>query len=197
MNNTKLVGLYARCSTDKQDIIAQRQQLYDYIKYYKTKEQDVVVKDYFDEGFSGANQKRPRLQQLLKDVRSKRVNVVVITKLDRLARTLNDLLHLVKEFKKYDCDLIVTVDNIDTTTPQGQLFFHMYAALIEFERSVIIHRMQTGREHAEKYGSKSGKPCHRPKLDIDEKLLLQYRDQGMSLNAMQKLFGVSRQTLKN
>jgi len=199
MTYTKLVGLYARCSTEKQDLIAQKQQLLDYMEFYKKKnpDEEYMLKEYFDEGFSGANKKRPMLQQLLSDVRAKKVNVAVITKLDRLARTLTDLKYLVDEFKKYDCDLIITIDNIDTSTPQGQLFFHLYGAFIEFERSMVIERMQAGREYAEKYGSRSGKPCHRPKLEIDTKALLQYRDQGVSLNKMQKIFGVSRQTLKN
>lgn len=198
MTYTKLVGLYARCSTEKQDLIAQKQQLLDYMEFYKKKNshEEYLTKEYFDEGYSGANKKRPQLQLLLQDVKAKRVNVVVVTKLDRLARTLTDLKYLVDEFKKYGAELIVTLDNIDTSTPQGQLFFHLYGAFIEFERSVIIQRMQSGREYAEKYGSRSGKPCHRPKLEIDVKQLQQYRDQGVSLNKMQQIFGVSRQTLK-
>lgn len=197
MNQTKLVGLYARCSTEKQDLIAQKQQLFDFAQYYKTKNSDCVVTEYLDDGYSGSNQKRPALQQLLKDVQQNKVNVVVITKLDRLARTLNDLMSLVNDFQKNGVDLIVIKDNIDTTTPQGKLFFHMYGAFIEFERSVIIQRMQSGREYAMKYGSKSGNPCHRPRKNIDMKKLLQYRDQGVSLNKLQEIFGVSRQTLKN
>jgi len=180
-------ALYARVSTENQDLEKQIEKLTEFAEknnheYHMFKEKVSSVK------------KRPQFNKLMDNLED--YDFVAITKLDRLARTLNDLMNLVNDFQKNGVDLIVIKDNIDTTTPQGKLFFHMYGAFIEFERSVIIQRMQSGREYAVKYGSRSGKPCHRPKKEIDVKKLLQYRDQGVSLNKMQEIFGVSRQTIK-
>ena len=140
MNNTELIALYARCSTDKQDLIAQKQQLYDYIEYYK-KDNNIEAVDYFDEGYSGTNQRRPALKQLIDDIKKGKVNKVVITKLDRLARTVNDLLELTRMFKSYNVDLLVIKDNFDTSTPQGKMMFQLIAVFNEFERNTIVQRM--------------------------------------------------------
>jgi len=195
-NKIKLIGLYARCSTDKQDLITQKSQLTNFIDYYKTNNQVEFTKDYFDEGYSGANQTRPKLQELLKDIKTGKINTIVIVKLDRLARTLQDLLYLTNEFKTHNCQMIVIKDNIDTSTASGILFFHILSAFIEFERSTIIQRMKDGREYADANGSKSGKPCHRPKKELDMEELKLYHKQGLSLNSMSKIFKVTRQTIK-
>lgn len=195
-NKIKLIGLYARCSTDKQDLITQKSQLTNFIEFYKRNNQIDFIKEYYDEGYSGANQQRPKLQEMIKDLKQGKINTIVIVKLDRLARTMQDLLYLTSEFKQHNGDLIVIKDNIDTSTPAGILYFHILSAFIEFERTIILQRMKDGREYADKNGSKSGKPCHRPKKEVNMEELRLYHKQGLSLNNMSKIFKVTRQTIK-
>lgn len=192
----KLVGVYGRCSTDKQDLITQKSQLANFIEFYKKNNQIDFLDEYIDDGYSGSNQSRPRLQAMLKDIRSGKLNTIIVVKLDRLARTIEDLLQLTNEFKLHNVDLIVIKDNVDTSTASGKLYFHILSAFIEFERNTIVQRMKDGREYAEAHGSKSGKPCHRPKKDLDiEKIKLFYK-QGLSLNNIAKTMGVTHQTIK-
>lgn len=192
----KLIGLYGRCSTDKQDLIAQKGALNNFLEYYKTSNQVDLVIPYYDEGYSGANQSRPKLQELLRDIKSRKINTVIIVKLDRLARTLEDLLVLTKEFKDNNVDLIVIKDNIDTSSASGKLYFHILSAFIEFERTTIIERMHDGRIYADLHGSKSGKPCHRPKKVLDVEKIKLFHKQGLSLNNIAKTMGVTIPTIK-
>jgi len=150
-----------------------------------------VVSQYKDKGISGKDKDRPSLQKLLDDVRKKNVNCVIVTKLDRLGRSLQNLLEIVTEFKNNNVDFIVTDQHLDTTTPQGKLLFHILGAFAEFERELIKERMQDGRKKAELSGSKSGKPCHRPKTIIDEDGVIYKFKSGMSMNQISKNYNVS------
>lgn len=192
----RLVGLYARCSTKKQDLIAQRDTIKKYFDYYQDNNNVEYVEEFFDDGYSGASQKRPKLQEMLQKAKKGEINTIIVVKLDRLARTLTDLLLLSDTFKKNDIDLIVIKDNIDTSTPAGTLYFQMLGAFIEFERSVIIQRMSDGRDYALKHGSKSGLPCHRPRKKLDLVLMKKLYHQGLSISMIAKQFSVSRQTIK-
>jgi DNA invertase Pin-like site-specific DNA recombinase len=195
-DNIKL-GLYARCSTEKQDLIAQKDQLVKHLEYYKTQNPVVYDRWYLDEGYSGTNQKRPKLIQLKKDIENKEINSVIITKLDRLARSVDDLRWLVKFFEENDVKLICLKENIDTSTIQGRLFFNMVSAFIEFERETIIQRMKDGLVYAKSHGSRSGKPCHRPRKNLDMDKIKLMRRQGMSYYAISKVIGVKPQTIKS
>lgn len=197
MSENIKIGLYARCSTDKQDLIAQKDQLQKHLDYYKTINQVSYERWYLDEGYSGTNQKRPKLIQLKKDIENKEINSVIISKLDRLARSVDDLRWLVKFFEEHDVKLICLKENIDTSTIQGRLFFNMVSAFIEFERETIIQRMKDGLEYAKSHGSKSGKPCHRPRKDLDMDKMKLMRRQGMSYYAISKVIGVKPQTIKS
>src|SRR2546423_4757007 len=89
--------------------------------------------EYVDHGVSGAKERRPALDALLATARSRKVDVVVCVKLDRLARSTHHLVTLVKELEVLGVDLVVLDQAIDTTTPSGRLLFHMLAAIAEFE----------------------------------------------------------------
>ena len=192
----KLIGTYARCSTDKQDLLAQNAQLESFLKYYQEKEKVGSIKFYMDEGYSGTNQNRPKLIELKKAIEKKEINCVVITKLDRLARSVDDLRSLIKYFQENKVELIVIKENIDTSTISGRFFFNIFSAFIEFDRETIVQRMKDGLEYARKNGSKSGKPCHRPKKLIDMEKVKLMKRQGMSYYAIAKVIGVSWQTIK-
>jgi DNA invertase Pin-like site-specific DNA recombinase len=108
------------------------------------------------EEISGASIERSQLKKMLTQVRKD--DVVVIWKLDRLGRSLADLVHLVNEIQGKGAGLLSLQDNIDTTTPQGKLTFHIFAAIAEFEREIIRERTNAGLASARARGRKGGRP---------------------------------------
>lgn len=108
------------------------------------------------EQITGATRERPELQKMLAQLREG--DLVVIWKLDRLGRSLADLVHLVNEIQSKRAGLQSLHDNIDTTTPQGKLTFHIFAAIAEFEREIIRERTKAGLESARARGRKGGRP---------------------------------------
>lgn len=187
------VGKYKRCSTAKQELILQEESLNKFIARLQEDNKYICydVVDYADEGISGKTTDRPDLQRLLADIIKGKIDLVIFTKLDRLSRSLQDLLNTASIFKDNNVDFIVTEQNIDTTTPQGELLFQMLGAFAQFERTLIRERMRNGREKAMVAGSKSGKPCHRPKKDLDaDGVELKFK-KGMSMNQISKMYHVS------
>ena len=117
----------------------------------------------FSELKSGKDTKQPALQKLLATMR--KGDVVIVTKLDELARSVSDLKSVVKSLEDAGVDFKVLDQPIDTTTAHGRLFFHMVSAFAEFERDLINDRAREGREkHLLKLRSKGLKPGPAPKL---------------------------------
>jgi hypothetical protein len=104
--------------------------------------------EYVDHGISGARTSRPALDALLAAARARRLDVVLATKLDRLARSTRHLVDLAAELEALGVDLVVTDQAIDTTTPAGRLLFHVLAAIAEFERGLIRERVVAGIRRA-------------------------------------------------
>ncbi len=98
---------------------------------------------------------------------------------------------MIKNNKKKFTDEELIEEYINTTTSQGKLLFHILGAFAEFERTIIRERMEAGRKKAEIVGTKSGKPCHRPKIKIDEDGVKYKYKQGMSMHQIAKNYGVS------
>ena len=112
--------------------------------------------EVYTEVMSGTRAERPILSKLLENLRTG--DVLVIWKLDRLGRSLKDLIEVVNELMTRKIDLKSLNDPIDTTTSQGQLTFNLFASLAEFERDVIRERTQTGLSAARARGPKGGRP---------------------------------------
>lgn len=110
----------------------------------------------YREEVSGASRERPELKKALEHLRAD--DVLVVWKLDRLGRSLTDLVHLVNEIQAKGAGLLSLNDNIDTTTPQGKLTFHIFAAIAEFEREIIRERTNAGLAAARARGRKGGRP---------------------------------------
>jgi len=99
---------------------------------------------------------RPELDQLIKTLRNG--DTVVVWKLDRLGRSLKDLVQLVDTFKNMEVGFVSLQDNVDTSTQQGRLFFNVMASLAEFERDIIRERTNAGLAAARKRGRIGGRP---------------------------------------
>ena len=136
---------YARVSTEDQGLDLQLDAL------KKAKCQKI-----YREKITGRTKDRPELQKLQENLRPN--DVVIIWKLDRLGRSLKDLVQLVNEMQEKGTGLMSLHDNIDTMTPQGKLTFHIFAALAEFKADMIRERTKAGLDAARARGRKGGRP---------------------------------------
>lgn len=180
------LALYIRVSTKQQKLEIQKEQLLEYAKR-KGKE----YRTYIDYGFSGSTTDRPAFKRLMNDLDSGEFEAVVVKKLDRFGRSMQDLVNNVISLKDKNISFIVLDQNIDTTTKEGRLFFHNMASFAEYEREMIVDKMAEGRERA----LKMGKPCHRPRLDLPMEEIVKYHGKGLSDSAIAKIYNVSRCTI--
>lgn len=139
----------------------------------------------FQEKVSATSHKRSELDKMLAYVREG--DVVVITKLDRLGRSVVDLANIAKDFESRGIGLEVIDQKIDTTTPTGKLMFHMIAAVAEFELSLRYERQMDGIAEAKEKGVKFGR-----KKTIDREVVLSLHQQGLSMGAIAKQLGISK-----
>jgi len=146
-----------------------------------------AVTEFVDHGVSGAKERRPQLDAMLADVRRRKFDLVLVTKLDRLARSTRHLVMLAGELEALGVDLVVLDQAIDTTTPSGRLLFHMLAAIAEFERDLIVDRVRAGLARARAQGKRLG----RPRIHyVDVTRAAELRAQGHSWRVTARLLGV-------
>src|SRR3990172_9110225 len=134
----KRVGIYIRVSTEEQSSDLQRRELIEFCfnRGWKGK--------IYDDSATGTHTNRPALKTLLKDCRQRQLDVVICWKLDRLARSLKDLVFMLQEFNSLGVEFVCPRDNIDLTTPAGKLMMHIIGAFAEFESSLISERTKAG-----------------------------------------------------
>lgn len=147
----------------------------------------------FADTISGAKRERAELEQLLDQLRDG--DVVTVTKYDRLARSLHDLLDIVKAIEERGAGFRSLAEDIDTTTPAGRLIFHVFASIAQFERERISERTKEGLQAARKRGRVGGRP---PALTAAQKTeVRRMRDEeGRSIAAIARLFIVSETTVR-
>lgn len=152
------VGLYVRVSTQEQakEGYSINEQI-DRLQKFSEAHDWMVVKIYTDAGHSGADTNRPALQDLLSDVRSGKLDKVLVYKLDRLSRSQKDTLSLIEdEFLPHNTDFESMTEKLDTSTAQGRLFLGILAAFAQLEREMIKERMSMGIEARIKEGKWRG-----------------------------------------
>jgi len=155
MPQTKpIIGIYARVSTSDQTTEVQESEL----TRYAEKRGWTVSKVYSDKGQSGAKTRRPALDDLMRDCRKGKIDVVLVWKFDRFARSLKHLIDALEEFKKRGINFVSFTEQIDTTTAQGALFFQIFGAVAEFERALIRERVKAGLMNARSKGKRLGRP---------------------------------------
>ncbi len=172
---------YARISTSGQTLDAQLEQL-----------GAAGCDSVFKETMSGARSDRPELRKALATLSEG--DVLVITRLDRLARSTRDLLDIVHEIETKGAKLKALTDSwADTTTPTGKLILTVLGGLAEFERSLIFERTAEGRERARRAGRRLGRP---PKLSqFQRDVVLKMRLDGQDNAEIARVLGVSRSTI--
>ena len=184
---------YKRCSTDNQELELQDEVLSKCVSRLKedNPEKEYEVLDFEDFAVSGKSIDRPQFNKMMELCNKKKIDLIIFTKLDRLARSLQHLLNITSQLESNGIKFIVVEQNLDTSTSQGKLLFHILGAFAEFERTIIRERMEAGRKKAEIVGTKSGKPCHRPKVDIDVDGVKYKYKKGMSMTQIAKYYNVS------
>ncbi len=157
----KRVALYVRVSTDGQTTENQTLELE---KVAKMRGWDIVT-TFDDNGISGSKGREDRKQfdQLIKDATRRKFDLVAAWSVDRLGRSLQDLVSFLSELHGVGCDLYLHQQGIDTTTPAGKAMFQMCGVFAEFERSMIQERVKAGLERAKAKGVKLGRPAVTPK----------------------------------
>jgi len=184
---------YKRCSTDNQELRLQDESLKKYINRIKedNPHKEYEVLDFEDFALSGKSNDRKQFKKMIELCEKKKIDMILFTKLDRLARSLQNLLNIAHQLENLGVKFVAVEQNLNTSTSQGKLLFHILGAFAEFERTIIRERMEAGRRKAEITGTKSGKPCHRPKVKIDEDGVRFKYQQGMSMTQIAKNYGVS------
>ena len=152
----KRIAVYGRVSTDGQNHDSQLREVRAYIRRRWPKAE---VTEYLDKA-SGAKFKREGLDAMMADVRRDHIDVIAIYKLDRLGRSLQHLAQLIGELERHGTALVASSQGIDTSesNPAGRLQMHVLAAVAEFERSVIVERINAGLAAARERGAKFGRP---------------------------------------
>ena len=182
------VGIYARVSTsDKgQDTEVQ---LCDLRTYADARGWE-VFKEYVDVGQSGSKEQRPAFNQLMEDARKRKIDIILVWRLDRFGRSLKHLIVSLDELKTLGLGFVSFKESIDFTTATGRLMLHLLGAFAEFEKEIIRERVKAGVAHARAKGKRLGR---RPL--IDERLLgtvRDRRDKGISIRGISKELGVSK-----
>ena len=152
----KRAAIYVRVSTDKQTVENQIREL----RQIAERRGWTVVEEYRDASISGAKgrENRPGLDQMLKDASKRRFDVVMAWAIDRLGRSLIDLLSTIQTLEACRVDLYLDQQSIDTITPAGKLMFQVNGAFAEFERSMIRQRVNAGLKRAVEQGKQLGRP---------------------------------------
>ncbi len=172
---------YARVSTEDQHLDLQRDALL-----------AAGCGVIYEEKISGKNADRPELAQCLKAIRPG--DTLVVWRLDRLGRSLKDLMKIVSDLDHAGIEFISITEHIETCTATGKLIFHIFASLSEFERNLTRERVKAGLTAARARGRKGGrKPALDEKKIKEIKALL--KDSSIAISTIAKRYGVSRTTL--
>ncbi len=150
----KRVAIYARVSTDKQTCENQLKEL----RSIAERMQYIVVDEFIDEGISGSTSSRPSLDALMKSATQRRFDMVMCWSIDRLGRSLQNLIEILNELQSLKVDLFFMQQGMDTSTSAGRMMFSIFGALAEFERNLIRERVIAGQQRAISQGVKMGRP---------------------------------------
>jgi DNA invertase Pin-like site-specific DNA recombinase len=182
---TKRVGIYLRVSTKDQTTENQLRELRTVAKRAGWG----TVRVFEDAGVSGAKgrDKRPGYDALLKAVARREIDLVAAWSVDRLGRSMQDLVAFLEDLRAHGADLYLHQQALDTTTPSGRALFGMMAVFAEFERAMIQERVNAGLARAKAEGKKLGRPTVGG--DVEAKVR-ELRDTGMGILKVARTLGI-------
>ena len=189
-------ALYLRVSTTDQDTARQEREL----RAVASSRGWEIVEIYTDNGISGSKgrEKRPGFDRLHQDAMRGKFDIVMSWSVDRLGRSLKDLIAFLQEMHAAGVDLFLYQQALDTTTPAGKAMFQMLGVFAEFERSMIAERVRSGLAKAKANGTKSGNPIGRPRTSeaLKQRIKDTYHAGGVGMRGIAKKFGVSLGTVQ-
>jgi DNA invertase Pin-like site-specific DNA recombinase len=182
----KRIALYARVSTDKQTCENQLQEL----RTIAERMNYTIVAEFVDNGISGmkTRQDRPALDQLMKSATQRKFDMVMCWSIDRLGRSLQNLVEILNELQALKIDLFFLQQGMDTSTPSGRMIFSVFGAIGEFERNLIRERVIAGQKRAVANGVKMGRPS---KMNDGMRSAIKLlREKGMGIKQIARELGV-------
>ena len=191
----KHAALYLRVSTLDQTTINQERELREVASRIGCE----IVKVYKDHGISGAKgrDKRPEFDRLLRAAAQRKFDMVMAWSVDRLGRSLQDLVGFLSELHALHIDLFLHQQGLDTTTPGGKAMFQMMGVFAEFERAMIAERVRAGLRRAKDEGKRLGRPRIAPELETRIQTALNERKHtGEGVRGIAKRFGVDPSTVQ-
>lgn len=182
------VALYARVSTGEQDPEVQLQAL----RAHAVQRGWNVVEEFVDHGYSGAKERRPALDRLMKAAWTGAFQGVLVWRFDRFARSVKHLITALENFRSLKINFISLQEQFDTATPIGQAMFTIIGAMAQLERDIIRERVKAGLDRARALGVRLGRPVASAKPD--EVAVL--KQEGLSLPEIARRLRCSRSTVK-
>jgi DNA invertase Pin-like site-specific DNA recombinase len=183
----KRVALYLRVSTSEQTVENQQRELLNVAARHGWQ----IVETFADEGVSGVKgrDKRPGYDRLCRGVGRRDFDVVAAWSVDRLGRSLQDLVGFLGELQAKGVDLYLHQQGIDTGTPAGKAMFQMMGVFAEFERAMIVERVKAGIARARSQGKRLGRPKIRPAKERAIRTALAQGDKGILKIAKEQKVG--------
>jgi DNA invertase Pin-like site-specific DNA recombinase len=150
----KLAATYARCSTVEQFPENQIRVL----RELAERNGDTLISEFIDKGISGSKRDRDALNQMLAAARSRKFSKLYVVSIDRLSRSVKDLIETVEVLNSLGVTIVFQRENIDTTSAMGQFFLTVLGSLAQFEREIMRERIKQGIDRAKSQGRKMGRP---------------------------------------
>lgn len=182
------IALYARVSTDGQDPEVQLQAL----RMHAHQRGWDIVEEFVDHGYSGAKEKRPAVDRMMKAAWAGNFQAVLVWRFDRFARSVKHLISALEKFRSLNISFVSLQEQFDTSTPMGQAMFTIIGAMAQLERDIIRERVKAGLDRAKARGIRLGRPVASAKPD---QVLVLHR-QGLALPEIAKELRCSRSTVK-
>src|SRR6266481_6922465 len=177
------VAMYSRVSTDGQNLDGQESEMKEYAR-----NRGWEVGGIYRDKMSGTKASRPALDELMGDARKRKMDIVLVWRFDRFARSVSHLLQALESFRTVGIEFASLSEQIDTSTAAGKLVFTVLGAVAELERSLIVERVRMGLRNARAKGKKLG----RPPVAVDAVRIARLHAQGRSIREIAEELGYSR-----
>jgi DNA invertase Pin-like site-specific DNA recombinase len=188
--NTKRAAIYLRVSTANRtrpgDGFEQNPEVQEIPLRQMLQQRGWDLTRVYSDRMSDAKEDRPGLKSLMQDAKRGEFQVVLVWRFDRFARSIEQLVLALAEFRALGIDFVSCQEALDTSTPMGKAMFTIIAAMAELERNVIRERVVSGMEYARRHGTKSGNAIGRPKRIFDRGEVFRLRESGLSIERIAK-----------
>lgn len=183
-------GLYCRVSTINhgQDINLQLDEL----RAVAQQRGWHIQEEYLDDGVSGGTDSRPALDRMMGDARMGKLDVIVVWRFDRFARSTTHLLQALEEFRELGVEFVSIREQINTSTAVGKILFTLVAAIAEFQLQLVRENVTAGVRRAQA----AGKHCGRPIVEVDIRPAVALLSEGRGLKQVAAILGANRNTLR-